>query len=216
MINNKIEYIGDNEESGNFNLSLIDSVPDGFVLKSSKDKYEMLFPCCILGNIKVEPFAVSKYEVSNSEYKEFIENGGYEYENFWDFPITIGDRLYTYKNSIKKFIGKFMRILIAILYFTPLCLFSQKMFSVKYQSQADIKVFVTRYSSQADLNVFKVKYQSQAIKNEGKWFFVKYQSQADKKIYFVDYVSQSDLKIFFTKYSSQSGWRNKEKVHLLY
>mgnify|MGYP001284559626 CR=1 FL=1 len=107
LINNKIEYIGDNEESGNFNLSLIDSVPDGFVLKSSKDKYEMLFPCCILGNIKVEPFAVSKYEVSNSEFKEFIENGGYENENFWDFPVTIGEKLYTYKNSIKKFTGKF-------------------------------------------------------------------------------------------------------------
>ena len=80
-----------------------------------------------------------------------------------------------------------MRILMAILFFTPFCMFSQKMFSVKYPSQADIKVFVTRYSS-----------------------------QADKKIYFVDYASQSDLKIFFTKYSSQSGWRNKEKVHLLY
>ena len=81
-----------------------------------------------------------------------------------------------------------MRILMAILFFTPFCMFSQKMFSVKYPSQADIKVFVTRYSSQADLNVFKVKYQSQAIENRGKWFFVKYQSQADKKIYFVDYL----------------------------
>ena len=77
-------------------------------------------------------------------------------------------------NTIFDVIFKFMRMLIAILLFTPFCMFSQKMFSVKYQSQAD------------------------------------------KKIYFVDYASQSDLKIFFTKYSSQSGWRKKEKVHLLY
>ena len=73
-------------------------------------------------------------------------------------------------NTIFDVIFKFMRILVAILFFTPFCVFSQKMFSVKYPSQADIKVFVTRYSSQADLNVFKVKYQSQAVKTRVNGF----------------------------------------------
>ena len=40
--------------------------------------------------------------------------------------------------------------------------FAQKIFSVDYASQADVKVFVTKYSSQADLLVFKVDYPSQA------------------------------------------------------
>ena len=35
---------------------------------------------------------------------------------------------------------------------------AQKIFSVDYESQADIKVFVVDYESQADLKVFKVKY----------------------------------------------------------
>ena len=52
--------------------------------------------------------------------------------------------------------------------------------------------------------------------NEGNWFFVEYQSQADKSIYFVKYESQADLKIYFVEYESRAGWRNKEKVHLMY
>jgi hypothetical protein len=45
---------------------------------------------------------------------------------------------------------------------------------------------------------------------------VEYQSQADKSIYFVKYESQADLKIYFVEYESRAGWRNKEKVHLMY
>ena len=50
----------------------------------------------------------------------------------------------------------------------------QKVFSVDYESQADVKVFVVNYESQADLKVFKVDYESQVGQNDGRWFFVKY------------------------------------------
>ncbi|MEN9947619.1 MAG: hypothetical protein RL106_442, partial [Bacteroidota bacterium] len=78
----------------------------------------------------------------------------------------------------------------------------QKLFSVDYESQADIKVFVVQYESQADLKVYKVKYESQATGNDGKWFFTQYESQSKKSIYFVKYESQADLKIFFVDYES--------------
>ena len=39
---------------------------------------------------------------------------------------------------------------------------AQKVYSVKYESQADVKVFVVKYESQADLKIFFVDYQSQA------------------------------------------------------
>ena len=76
---------------------------------------------------------------------------------------------------------------------------AQKVFSVDYESQADVKVFVVDYESQADLKVFKVKYESQAGKNDGRWFFVKYESQADVKVFFVDY-------------ESQAGWKQSGKM----
>jgi len=89
---------------------------------------------------------------------------------------------------------------------------AQKIFSVDYESQADVKVFVVDYESQADLKVFKVKYESQAGKNDGRWFFVKYASQSDKKIFFVKYESQADVKVFFVDYESQAGWEQSSKM----
>ena len=56
-------------------------------------------------------------------------------------------------------------------YFLFICLFlyalpvqAQKVFSVAYANQADVKVFVTDYENQADLKVFKVAYANQAGK----------------------------------------------------
>lgn len=58
--------------------------------------------------------------------------------------------------------------------------FSQKVYSVQYANQADVKVFVVDYENQADLKVFKVKYANQAGKNNGKWFFTEYENQEKK------------------------------------
>lgn len=91
---------------------------------------------------------------------------------------------------------------------------AQKIFRVKYESQADLKVYVVPYESQADLLVYFVKYESQATR-DGLFFAVNYESQADFKLYFTDYESQADLKIYFVDYESQAGWRNKSKQYLL-
>ena len=55
---------------------------------------------------------------------------------------------------------------------------AQKIFSVQYDNQADVKVFVVDYPNQADLKVYKVKYSNQAGKNDGLWFFTQYANQA--------------------------------------
>ena len=39
---------------------------------------------------------------------------------------------------------------------------AQKVFSVDYANQADVKVFVVDYANQADLKVYFVKYENQA------------------------------------------------------
>ncbi len=41
--------------------------------------------------------------------KKFIDEGGYENKEYWDFPIKIEGKNYTYKNTIKRFTDKFGR-----------------------------------------------------------------------------------------------------------
>jgi hypothetical protein len=98
-----------------------------------------------------------------------------------------------------------------LLLFIPFRSHAQKVYSVPYESQADVKVYVVKYESQADLKVFKVPHESQAKDGAGHWFFTKYPGQADKKIFFVSYEGQADLKIFFVPYPSKTGWRKREK-----
>ena len=95
-------------------------------------------------------------------------------------------------------------------------LFGQKIYSVDYVNQADVKVFVTDHSNQADLLVYKVKYANQAGDNNGKWFFVNYANQADKMIFFVTYPNQADVKIYFVKYPNRAKWAHNEKKYLFY
>ena len=72
-----------------------------------------------------------------------------------------------------------MKKILFIVFLTSSIAYSQKMYSVDYSSQADVKVYVVDYSSQADLKVYKVDYSSQVRGNEGLWFFVDYSTQSD-------------------------------------
>lgn len=130
---------------------------------------------------------------------------------------TVNELLKNIKNEIFPYIiMKIPSVTIIVMFLLALKMSAQKVYSVEYQNQANIKVFVVDYENQADLKVYKVNYQNQADNNEGRWFFTDYSNQSDKKIYFVQYANQADLKIYFVKYENQVGWNNKSKMHLLY
>lgn len=63
-----------------------------------------------------------------------------------------------------------MKDILSIVFVFALSSYSlaQKVFSVEYENQADLKVFVVKYENQPVLKVFKVNYESQAEKNDGK------------------------------------------------
>ena len=107
LVTDDIEYIGEDEESGTFSLRYLDETPERYIFKNSIKSERMFFPCCDLGEVDIEAFAISKYEVSNLEFKEFVDGGGYENPDFWDFPIIIKGKKYTYKNTISNFTDKF-------------------------------------------------------------------------------------------------------------
>ena len=59
------------------------------------------------GEINIPTFSISKNEVSNIEYQEFVNDGGYQNPTFWDFPFKIDDKLYEFKKTVSTFKGKF-------------------------------------------------------------------------------------------------------------
>jgi hypothetical protein len=130
---------------------------------------------------------------------------------FWPFRILLGKYIIDKETRMKNAL-----LAIVFILFMAAPSYSQKVFSVKNESQADVKVFVVTYESQADLKVFKVKYENQAGENNGKWFFTKYPNQAQKRIFFVKYESQANMNIYFVKYESQAGWRNNSVLHFFY
>ena len=51
----------------------------------------------------------------------------------------------------------------------PVISFSQKVYSVEYSNQSDLKVFVVEYENQCDF--YKVDFPNQAKRNKGRWYF---------------------------------------------
>ena len=72
----------------------------------------MYFMECPDHKVKVRAFRISKYEVTNQEYKEFVSDGGYERKEFWKELIvspnlnthyTGMDRIGLFKDTTGKF-----------------------------------------------------------------------------------------------------------------
>ena len=108
LINGEIEYIGPKGEYGFFNISLIEKLPDGFILKKSKKDIFMNMPGVYFGSsIQMDAFGISKTEVSNSEFKDFIDSGGYKNPDYWDFPIEINGHEYSFYEAKSLFTDRY-------------------------------------------------------------------------------------------------------------
>jgi hypothetical protein len=54
----------------------------------------------------VEDFYIDRYEVSNSEYKRFIENGGYRRKEYWKHAFTDGSKTLSWEEAMAKFVDQ--------------------------------------------------------------------------------------------------------------
>ena len=54
-----------------------------------------------LPNQKLEAFFMDKYEVTNKEYKAFIDHGGYQNKNYWDFEFEKNGRVLGFEEAMK-------------------------------------------------------------------------------------------------------------------
>lgn len=54
--------------------------------------------------VEIGPYSMSKFEVTNKEYKEFLDQGGYTNPEYWDFPYQLDDKKLLFESTIKTFV----------------------------------------------------------------------------------------------------------------
>ena len=106
FIINERPILAATNQSGQFYFGKIDEFPDDHSIISGSKDHVMYFPGIDFGRVTFEPFSISKTEVSNLDFKDFVDNGGYENEQYWDFPIIIDGKEHTYDMAIKSFVDK--------------------------------------------------------------------------------------------------------------
>ena len=94
-------------DSGKFDLTGIEETPTGYAFMPGRDAKTMWFPGIDLGRISYGPFAISKTEVSNTEYQAFVNHDDYKNSKYWDFPVTINGTEHTFEQALRTFSGKF-------------------------------------------------------------------------------------------------------------
>jgi len=104
-VNNRI-IVATPDRSGEFDFGNIEQYPIEHAIIPETKNSMMFFPGINFGNVSIETFSISKTEVSNKEFQDFVNSGGYEDSQYWDFPIKIGGLEYNFEGSIKKFIDK--------------------------------------------------------------------------------------------------------------
>lgn len=95
-------------EYNNFLLPVEDSsIPEDHIILVGGKKPLSYPGIDHLPAIDIKPYSISKYEVTNEEFKEFVDAGGYDDPKYWDFPYTMNTKVLDYKETIATFVDAF-------------------------------------------------------------------------------------------------------------
>jgi serine/threonine protein kinase/formylglycine-generating enzyme required for sulfatase activity/dienelactone hydrolase len=93
------------DEPTNINLNLIEAgkIPEGMVMIPGS-KYTMVsWGKPTTASVQLDDFFIDKYEVTNRQYKEFINAGGYVRKEFWKYPFIKDGRAMNWGEATKEF-----------------------------------------------------------------------------------------------------------------
>ena len=81
-------------------------VPEGMVFVSaSSQPFQMFIPGLDhLPSVKLQDFWIDKFEVTNRQYKKFVDAGGYQQAKFWREPFSKDDRRLTSDEAMRTFV----------------------------------------------------------------------------------------------------------------
>lgn len=91
----------------NFILPSSDSIPQDHVLFLGGKKALSYPGIDHLPAINIAPYSISKYEVTNEEYKVFVDAGGYENPEYWNFPYEMDGEVLTFEKTVISFVDRY-------------------------------------------------------------------------------------------------------------
>ena len=90
-----------------FKLPESDEIPENHVLIVGTSN-SLSFPGLDhLPEKQMNSYSISKYEVSNKEYKEFLDSEEYNDPNYWPFPFNLDGKILSFSNAQKLFVDKY-------------------------------------------------------------------------------------------------------------
>jgi serine/threonine protein kinase/dienelactone hydrolase len=87
----------------NFPLDSLKAVPSGMVFSPGGEWSEYIGFIGWAGPYKLPPYFVDRYEVTNREYQEFVDKGGYEKQQYWQEKFTQGGRALSWTEAVEQF-----------------------------------------------------------------------------------------------------------------
>ena len=87
----------------NFILDEVESIPEKMVRIPSGNKRIQLAAYDDYPGVFLPSYFIDKYEVTNKEYKEFIDAGGYQDTTYWEYPIKKDDQIISWGYAINQF-----------------------------------------------------------------------------------------------------------------
>ncbi|HVG36070.1 MAG TPA: SUMF1/EgtB/PvdO family nonheme iron enzyme, partial [Pyrinomonadaceae bacterium] len=81
-------------------------VPERMVLVPGGDYRIVAWRRPTDARVQLDDFLIDKYEVSNQEYKEFINAGGYLKKQFWKYPLIKEGRTIHWEEAVREFVDR--------------------------------------------------------------------------------------------------------------
>jgi eukaryotic-like serine/threonine-protein kinase len=109
---NTIEYAGPwgysrlGGDISKLKLDSLGSIPENMIRIPAKLTYMYVVGLEAYGGKQVGEFLIDRFEVTNKQFKAFVDAGGYANKSFWNFPMYDDGREIKFGSAMSKFVDK--------------------------------------------------------------------------------------------------------------
>ncbi len=99
-------YVRTGPDFGKLKLEKPGSIPENMARIPKKTTFMYIVGLETYGDKDVGEFLMDRFEVTNKQFKTFIDSGGYKNRSFWQFPIHFEGRELPFELAVAKFVDR--------------------------------------------------------------------------------------------------------------